>query len=126
MRNAQARAFLGTVGVASLVGILAGALFVLDLVAQTRVGEGVGYAPVLVLCIWLPGRYTLVCAAIAMTGLVILGSVLAPPVDISLLAETWNRALAIAMIWGNYLFLSNKMILTRALQIIDRRRAHRF
>jgi hypothetical protein len=124
--DVRARNHLGSGWVALLLVLLTGALFVVDLVAPTRVAEGIGYAPVLVLCIWLPGRYTLITVAAVMTGLVIVGSFLGPTSDISFAAEFWNRAVAIAMIWVNYLFLSNKPFLSRALKAADRRRFHGF
>jgi hypothetical protein len=57
----------------ALLLVMTCALFALDVFAPGGVAEGYGYAVALILCLWVPGRWTLTATAVAMTVLVLAG-----------------------------------------------------
>jgi PAS domain S-box-containing protein len=79
--------------------LLATVVFLVDLMLPLGVAGGVPYVAVVLLCLWLPQRWYTVLAALACTGLTILGLFLSPAGG-----EWWkvlaNRYLALFAIWA--------------------------
>ena len=108
------------IALALLVLATAG-LFLVDVIAPGGVGEGNGYPVALLLCLWVPGRRTLLIAALTMAGLAIAGGFISSHLPLSLSGELFNRLLSVAMIAATYAILSSRVLLAKALGLRPRR-----
>ena len=81
-----------------LAVLLAGSIFVLDLMMPLGVVGGVPYVAVVLISLWLPGRWPPLALAMGCSGLTILGFFYSPPCG-----ELWkamaNRWVAVGVIW---------------------------
>ena len=110
-----------TARIASTLLVLATAgLFLVDVIAPGGVGEGNGYPIALLLCLWVPGRRTLVIAALVMAGLVIAGGFISSHQPLTLSGELFNRLLSVVMIAATYAILSSRLLLAKALGLRPR------
>ena len=84
--------------VALLIAAIAG-VFALDVLTPAGIGEGIGYAAVMTLCLWLPGRNAVLVAAAVCTALTIAAHFLGPQGDAGQL-DCINRLFVLAAIWA--------------------------
>ncbi len=104
---------------ALLLGV--GILFAVDVATPAGIDDGAGYSPLLILCLWLAGRRTLIITATAMSVLVITAFFLVQSTDIGIAGTLFNRSMSIASIWIVYFFLSRRSLLAVALRAAEGR-----
>ncbi len=86
--------------VAALLTLSMAGVFALDSLTPPGIGDGIGYAVVMTLCLWLPGKRAVLATAAACTALTITAQFLTPEGGIGEL-DLINRAFVIAVIWVN-------------------------
>jgi hypothetical protein len=96
-------------------------VFAIDVATPAGIDDGAGYGPLLIICLWLPGRRTLLVTACVMTALVVAGFFLVQPGEIGIAGTLLNRALSLASIWILYLLLSRRSLLLMAIAAAERR-----
>jgi len=106
-------------GAALVLGIAA--LFAIDVATPAGIDDGAGYSPLLILCLWLAGRRTLVTTAWTMSLLVAAAFFLVQSTEIGLIGTLFNRSMSIASIWIVYFFLSRRSLLAVALRAAEGR-----
>jgi PAS domain S-box-containing protein len=84
--------------IAALLVLAIGAAFAIDSLTPPGIGDGIAYAAVMMLCLWLPDRRAILATAVLCTALTIGAQFLAPPGGAGNFA--WiNRTFAVATIW---------------------------
>jgi hypothetical protein len=106
---------------AAALVIGATALFAVDVATPAGIDDGAGYSPLLILCLWLAGRRTLVTATWAMSLLVVTAFFLVQSTEIGLVGTLFNRGMSVASIWIVYFFLSRRSLLAAALRAAEGR-----
>ena len=107
---------------AALALVLGIALFfAVDVATPAGIDDGAGYSPLLILCLWISGRRTLLIVAVATSLLVIAAFFLVQASGIGVAGTLFNRGLAIASIWIVYFFLSRRSLLAAALRAAESR-----
>ena len=107
---------------AALALVLGIALFFgIDVATPAGIDDGAGYSPLLILCLWLAGRRTLLIIACTTSMLVIVAFFLVQATDIGIVGTLFNRSMSIASIWIVYFFLSRRSLLAAALRAAEGR-----
>jgi hypothetical protein len=105
------------VGLAIAVAVVFG----IDVVTPAGIDDGAGYSPLLILCLWLSGRHTLLITACTMTALAVGAFFLVQASDISTAGTLFNRATSVTSIWVVYVLLSRRSLLATALRAAEAR-----
>lgn len=105
---------------AALVLGIAG-FFAIDVATPAGIDDGAGYSPLLILCLWLAGRRTLVITATVTSVLVIAAYFLVQSTEIGMFGTLFNRGMSVASIWIVYFFLSRRSLLAVALRAAEGR-----
>jgi hypothetical protein len=98
-----------------------GFVFGIDVVTPAGIDDGAGYSPLLILCLWLSGRHTLLISACVMTFLAVGAFFLVQASDISTVGTLFNRATSVVSIWVVYVLLSRRALLAMALRAAEGR-----
>jgi hypothetical protein len=96
-------------------------LFAVDVATPAGIDDGAGYSALLILCLWLAGRHTLLVTTWTMSLLVVAAFFLVQSTDIGLVGTLFNRGMSVASIWIVYFFLSRRSLLAVALRAAEGR-----
>ncbi|MFZ0695166.1 MAG: PAS domain-containing protein [Alphaproteobacteria bacterium] len=84
--------------IAALLALAISAAFAIDSLTPPGIVDGIGYAAVMMLCLWLPDHRAILATAILCTALTISAQFLSPPGGVGNFA--WiNRTFAVITIW---------------------------